>query len=184
MASEAIRLLDATNQPAQMTTGVASVPHGAPASFPAAGVQMQEMIDAIRASIEIAARHGATQARIALQPEELGHISIRLSQTGDGLLARVSAETPVAAQALANGRAELHQSLSSLGVSLLRLDIGTFAQSQTGARDERFTGEPDRSSGSRASGAHDPLDSLDATGEPGAAAPAAIAGGELVDVLA
>ena len=83
---------------------------------------------------------GATQARIALQPDELGQISIHLSQTSEGLLARVTADTAAAAQALADGRAELHQSLSSLGVSLLRLDIGSSGQSQTGDREEGFAG--------------------------------------------
>ncbi len=45
-------------------------------------------------------------------------------QTAGGLLARVTAETPAAAQALAAGHAELRQSLSSIGVYLARLDIG------------------------------------------------------------
>ncbi len=109
---------------------------------------MQDMIESIRATIEIAARQGATQARIALQPEELGHISIRLSQTSEGLLARVSAETPAAAQALVDGRAELHQSLSSLGLPLLRLDISSFGQSETGAGEGRFAGGSDGSGAS------------------------------------
>jgi len=154
---------------------------------PGAPVGMQEMIDSIRATIEIAARQGATQARIALQPEELGHISIRLSQTSEGLLARVSAETPAAAQALAEGRSELHQSLSSLGVSLLRLDIGTFGQSLTGERDGGFTGHPESAGGSRAARGSEEGDGSEATAatDTTLAPPnAAIAGGELVDVLA
>jgi len=143
------------------------------------------MIDSIRATIEIAARQGMTQARIALQPEDLGHISIRLSQTSAGLLARVSAETPAAAQALQAGRAELHQSLSSLGVSLLRLDINSFGQSQAGEQDGRFAGEPGASNASRAPGGSEEGDGSEPVGEPeGAAARATIAGGELVDVLA
>ena len=52
----------------------------------------------------------------------------------------MSAETPAAAQALADGRSELHQSLSSLGVSLLRLDIGSFGQSEARDREGRFAG--------------------------------------------
>jgi flagellar hook-length control protein FliK len=151
----------------------------------ASGVAMQDMIDSIRATIDIAARQGMTQARIALQPEELGHISIRLTQTSDGLLARVSAETPVAAQALQAGRGELHQSLSSLGVSLLRLDISSFGQSQAGDQDGRFAGEAGASNASRASGATEEVDGSEPLGEPeGAAARVSIAGGELVDVLA
>ncbi len=146
---------------------------------------MQEMIESIRATIEIAARQGATQARIALHPEDLGHISIRLSQTSDGLLARVSAETPAAAQALAQGRSELHQSLSSLGLSLLRLDISSFGQSEAGDREGRFAASSDGSSASSASRASEEADGPATLGESAAAAaPAPIAGGALVDVLA
>jgi flagellar hook-length control protein FliK len=151
----------------------------------ATGVAMQDMIDAIRASVEIAARQGLTQARITLQPEDLGHISVRLSQTSAGLLARVSAETPAAAQALTAGRAELHQSLSSLGVSLLRLDISSFGQSQAGEQDGHFAGESGASNASRAPGSSEEVEALDTAGEADGAAPrASIAGGELVDVLA
>ena len=103
----------------------------APAASQSGGVALQDMIESIHATVEMAARQGMAQARIALEPEELGSLRIHLSQTADGLLARVSADTPAAAQALAGGRAELHQSLSSLGVSLLRLDINSFGQSDT-----------------------------------------------------
>jgi flagellar hook-length control protein FliK len=146
---------------------------------------MQEMINSIRATIEIAARQGATQARIALQPEELGQISIHLSQTSEGLLARVSAETPAAAQALADGHSELRQSLSSLGLPLLRLDISSYGQSEARDRQDRFTAggnSPGPSTRSTSTEDGDAAESLGAL--EGAAAPAAITGGELVDVLA
>ncbi len=168
----------------QAQAGTASAGFGAIAP-PGASVGMQDMIDAIRATIEIAARQGATQARIALRPEDLGHITIHLSQTSAGLLARVSAETPAAAQALVAGRAELHQSLSSLGLSLLRLDISSFGQSETGDHEGRFAGSSGNSSTSSAPGAAEQSESPETLGElEGAAAPAAIAGGALVDVLA
>jgi flagellar hook-length control protein FliK len=142
---------------------------------------MQDMINAIRATIDIAVRQGATQARIALQPEELGQINIRLSQTSEGLLARVSAQTPAAAQALADGRSELRQSLSSLGLPLLRLDIG--GQSEAQERQGRFAAGAGGSSGSSSSSedgeSAEPVEGLD-----GVVAPTAITGGELVDVLA
>lgn len=117
-------------QPAEaaLTTSPAAAP--ASAAGQPAGVALQDMIESIHATIELAARQGMAQARIALEPAELGSVRIHLSQTADGLLARVSAETPAAAQALAGARAELQQSLSSLGVSLLRLDINSFGQSE------------------------------------------------------
>jgi flagellar hook-length control protein FliK len=113
----------------------------------ASGVDLQGVIDAIRATVEIAARAGITQARIALQPQSLGDIRIHLSQTSDGLLARVMAGTPAAAQALAAGHTELRHSLSSLGLSLLRLDIGSF-----GSTEARAQGREDRLAGGSAEG--------------------------------
>ena len=146
---------------------------------------MQEMIDSIHATIQIAVRQGVTQARIALQPEELGEISIRLSQTSQGLLARVSAQTPAAAQALADGRSELRQSLSSLGLPLLRLDIGSSGQPETRDGQDRAAAETGADGASGASASPDEDQSLEPVGElAGAASPTAIAGGALVDVLA
>ncbi len=88
------------------------------------GVGLQEAIESLHGTIQLAARQGLSQARISLQPEELGEIHINLTQTAQGLLARVTAESPAAAQALAAAHAELRQSLSSLGINLTRLDIG------------------------------------------------------------
>ena len=88
------------------------------------GVGLQEAIESLHGTIQLAARQGLAQARISLQPEELGEIRINLTQTAQGLLARVTAESPAAAQALAAAHAQLRQSLSSLGINLTRLDIG------------------------------------------------------------
>jgi len=93
------------------------------------GVGLQQAIETLHGTIQLAARQGLSQARIALEPEGLGEIRIHLTQTAQGLLARVSAETPVAAQALAAAHAELRQSLSSLGLQLARLDIGRHGHS-------------------------------------------------------
>jgi flagellar hook-length control protein FliK len=152
----------------------------------ASGVEMQEMIESIHATIELAARQGVSQARIALQPAELGEIRIHLTQTSDGLLARVTAETPAAAEALAGARSELHQSLSTLGTSLLRLDINSFAQPE--GRQGQGAGDASES-GSQRSGAttgrDGSIDQLQATEAADAQANATgPALGELVDVLA
>jgi flagellar hook-length control protein FliK len=159
---------------------------GASAAAPSAGpVGMQDMINAIHATIEIAARQGATQARIQLQPQDLGQINIRLSQTSQGLLARVSAETPAAAQALADGRSELRQSLSSLGLPLLRLDISAYGQSAAREHQERFAGDTRSASTSSTSPSLEDSEGVEPLGElEAASAPAALTGGALVDVLA
>ncbi len=93
------------------------------------GVGLQQAIETLHGTIQLAARQGLSQARIALEPEGLGEIRINLTQTSQGLLARVTAETPVAAQALAAAHAELRQSLSSLGLNLARLSIGAHSHS-------------------------------------------------------
>ena len=139
--------LDAEISPnLETSAGVGESANASAGPLPVPGVPMQEMIDSIGATIELAAREGIAKARIELQPEELGHISIRLSQTNEGLRARVTADTPAAAQALSQGRSELRQSLSSLGLSLLQLDIGSSGQPQTGEQDGRFATNADGSS--------------------------------------
>ncbi len=93
------------------------------------GVGLQQAIETLHGTIQLAVRQGLSQVRIALEPEGLGEIRINLTQTSQGLLARVTAETPVAAQALAAAHAELRQSLSSLGLNLARLSIGAHSHS-------------------------------------------------------
>jgi hypothetical protein len=167
---------------------VASAPAPQPAASGSAGTQeltaradLSQMIDAIHATIELASRRGASQARIALQPEELGEIRIHLSQSADGIVARLTAATAGAAQALAAGRGELHQSLSSLGATLLRLDIGMFEGGE-GRRQEVAGG----GSSSRAAAASTEEDESIAPveGATPAAASGGTAAGALVDVLA
>jgi flagellar hook-length control protein FliK len=166
----------------EASAGVGASPSTGASPLPVPGVPMQEMIDAIGATIELAARQGIARARIELQPEELGHISICLSQTSEGLRARVTADTPAGAQALTQGRSELRQSLGSLGLSLLQLDIGSSGQPQTGEQDGRFAANADESS---AVGATGTAEESEASAEPqDNTRPAGNPLGEIVDVLA
>jgi flagellar hook-length control protein FliK len=121
---------------------------GNPAAQPAElgsaayGVGLQEAIESLHGTIQLTARQGLSQARISLQPEELGEIRINLTQTAQGLLARVTAESPAAAQALAAAHAQLRQSLSSLGINLTRLDVGHHDPSaQGGSTDPKGNGQ-------------------------------------------
>ncbi len=169
-----------TNPEASANLGVGANAGASP--LPVPGVPMQEMIDSIGATVALAARQGIAKARIELQPEELGHISIRLSQTSEGLRARVTADTPAGAQALSQGRSELRQSLSSLGLSLLQLDIGSSGQPQTGEKDGRFAANAEGSSGL---GATDTAEESEALAQSHRdTRPAGIPLGEIVDVLA
>lgn len=170
---------------AQPATAPTVTPFAQGVDVPAGGVDMQAMVDAIRATVAIAARQGSTQARIALQPEELGGIRIHLSQTSDGLLARLVGETAAGAQALEAGRTELHRTLSSLGLPLLRMDIGSQSQPQANPREERFAGRP---GGGALMGAAQQEQELDGpeqvSGAENTSRHVELAGGGLVNVLA
>ncbi len=150
----------------------------AAAAAPSQGVPLQDMIDSIRGTIELSVRRGTSQARIALAPAELGDIRIHLSQTSQGLMARVTAGTVAAAQALAQGRPELQRALSSLGLSLLSLDIGLSGQGAAG-QGSMQSGSRGTSGGSQAS-EDGGAEAISET-EQGPEGPAK---GELVDVLA
>lgn len=166
----------------EASAGGGASPSAGASQLSVPGVPMQEIIDSIGATIELAARQGIAKARIELQPEELGHISIRLSQTSEGLRARVSADTPAGAQALSQGRSELRQSLSSLGLSLLQLDIGSSGQPQTGEEHGRFATNADGSSALGETGAAEESEALAESRED--TRPAGTPLGEIVDVLA
>ena len=103
----------------------------AQAAAPGYGVDLQQTVEALHGTIALAARSGLAQARIALHPAELGEVLVHLTQTARGLLARVTADTAAATQALAAAHAELRHSLSFLGIDLARLDIGRHAPSGT-----------------------------------------------------
>ena len=165
--------------------GTSLAPEASPPGTPSSvfGSQMQDAIDTIQTTIEIAARQGYARARIELQPEELGHISIRLLQTSEGLRARVSADTPAGSQALTQSRSELRQTLTSLGVSLLQLDIGSSGQSPAGGGHD-FTANPETSSSSPTQALGRPAQEDEASSAPSAAQPAGPSLGEIVDVLA
>ncbi len=123
---------------------------GAP---PAYGVGLEQAIENMHVTIELAAREGLSQARIALEPEELGEIRIHLTQTAAGLITRVTAESPAAAQALALGHTELRQSLTSMGLSLARLQIGHHGQASADGSRHDSERSPQRTAGEVRSGA-------------------------------
>ena len=108
----------------------------APASY---GVRLEQAAETVRTTIAMAARQGSSSARIQLSPASLGGLQIHLQRTADGLVARVIAEHPEAAQTLAQNGDDLRRSLQQSGMTLLRLDIGSSdrrdapAQQQPGA---------------------------------------------------
>jgi soluble lytic murein transglycosylase-like protein len=167
------------------STPVSAAPAGPQAPLLGYGVGLQQAIEAVQATIELARSQGLSQARIALAPAELGEIRIHLSQTAEGLLARVTANTPAAAQALAGSRLELHQSLHSLGLAELRMDLGSFQEPGAQGRADQPATHPLASArGGRLADTGD--GDIDAPQAPAEPAPLhiALAGSALIDVLA
>jgi flagellar hook-length control protein FliK len=102
-------------------TAVTSRPlAAAPAAY---GVRLEQAAETVRTTIAMAARQGSSSARIQLSPASLGGLQIHLQRTADGLVARVIAEHPEAAQTLAQNGDDLRRSLQQSGMTLLRLDI-------------------------------------------------------------
>jgi flagellar hook-length control protein FliK len=115
---------DATGTTAGPQPSAPAVPDG----LARTAVHLQEAVDAVRATFTAVNAAGISTARISLKPEALGGIRISLSQTPDGLVARVATDHPEAAQALQQSAADLRRTLEASGMSLLRLDIGGSGQ--------------------------------------------------------
>jgi flagellar hook-length control protein FliK len=146
------------------------------------GVGLEHAIETVRMTVEMGAKQGMTQARIQLSPASLGGIRIQLSQTSDGLIARVVAEHTAAAQTLQQGGAELRRSLESSGIPLLRLDIESSDQGGGGSAQD-----PGRAgSGSHRSGRADraPAEGQDDASAATALTAVQLANGAIVNVLA
>jgi flagellar hook-length control protein FliK len=86
-------------------------------------VQLSDAAESVRTTIAMSVRAGVSQARINLAPASLGAIQIRLQRTPDGVIARVTADHPEAARALAQNSDDLRRSFRDSGTTLLRLDI-------------------------------------------------------------
>lgn len=155
----------------------------AKAPSPSYGLGMQHAIDTVQATVELASRSGAAQAKIALEPAELGAVKIHLTQTSEGIAARVTASTAAGAVAIASGEGDLRGMLSSLGVTLLSLDVGSSAanggNAGNGNGPERF-----RSAGRRAGSISSEADEVASTSAIGVSRTIELRTGTLVDVLA
>jgi flagellar hook-length control protein FliK len=169
------------------TVGGASAP-AAPsaAASPSGGaggarytVGLGDVVDTVQLTVATAARDGFSAARISLSPAELGGVRIEISETSDGLAARVIADHPAAAQVLAQSAGELRSALASAGITLAHLDIGSSAeQARSGADDSASSG---RRGGAQA---EDPADEdLPTVGSDDVTA-LQLANGVLIDVFA
>ncbi len=169
----------ATTAPSATTAAAAST--GSTGAMPTRVVELQNAVDAVRATFTIAVRQGQTQARISLSPPSLGAIRISLAQTSDGLVARVVADHPEALRLLMQNSAELRNSLQSSGLHLLRLDISAGGQSSAQSGASSQTSAEAGAGGSAEEGTDDGTDEGAApAGTPGASPGT----GSLIDVMA
>ncbi len=143
-------------------------------------VSLQDAVDAVRATFTAANQAGISSARISLSPASLGGIKISLTQTPDGLVARVATDHPEAAQTLQQNAGDLKRSLEASGMSLLRLDIGSTGQQSLSG----FSGSDQEGSapGSQTGGDPDAVDA-DETSNP-TELTIELSSGSLVNVLA
>jgi flagellar hook-length control protein FliK len=147
--------VDASSQNHGTQPAAAALPDGPVRT----SVHLQEAVDAVRATFTAANQAGISSARISLTPASLGGIKISLTQTPDGLVARVAADHPETAQTLQQNAGDLRRSLEASGMSLLRLDIGSSGQqSLAGFTGSDQNGSPSSGSGNWASPAGDTAD--------------------------
>jgi flagellar hook-length control protein FliK len=138
-------------------------------------VQLHELPGALGATIRLATRNGETEARLTLDPGDLGQVQIRLRYGAGGLTAELTAETAQAMQALRETAGELRRALESQGITIAGLDVSTAgsgrsSQGDPEARHGAGTGTPFARGGD------------DAAAAPAAPAQRTVLG--LVDVLA
>ncbi|MGC9220640.1 MAG: flagellar hook-length control protein FliK [Solirubrobacteraceae bacterium] len=89
---------------------------------------LANVMAAVQETATASSQAGISTARITLSPASLGGITISLSQTAGGLVARVIADHPEAAQVLAQNAPDLKRSLEQTGMPVLRLDISAGGQ--------------------------------------------------------
>ncbi|HET8977541.1 MAG TPA: flagellar hook-length control protein FliK [Solirubrobacteraceae bacterium] len=152
----------------------------APAPVLAYGVRLAEAAAKVTETVTLAAQNSISQARIELSPESLGTIQIHLQQTPDGLIARVVAAHPEAAQMLSQHGDDLRRSLQQNGALLLRLDIESSNERRPGAQ----RGSGTSSATGRSGGASQDRDAGSALAAVTESVRPGLSGAALVNVLA
>jgi len=169
--ASAVQRVDAATQPAA-TSRTATSPTTAtrsaaratstPQGAPAPDVDAQKLLEQVRLQLNPALR----QATLALTPEHLGRIAIRMEMKAGELTAVVRAERPETLAALQANIGELRETLAEAGIEAGDIDLGLAGEDDTSAAFSG-TGEGDEQAGLQAarrllqtyqgdeSGAHD-----------------------------
>jgi flagellar hook-length control protein FliK len=105
-------------------------------------VTLANAIDSVRATFSTISATGVASARISLSPASLGGITVSLSQTSEGLIARLTAEHPETMATLTQNAGQLRQSLADSGINVISLEIGTAGEGAIGGGDSRGEQQP------------------------------------------
>jgi flagellar hook-length control protein FliK len=111
----------------------------------------EQMLNALRDSVELQLRQNKQQATIRLDPAELGSLEIRLNQEGGRLQVQISAAQGDVARLLQQTSERLRQDL--IGQHFVQVDVQVGADSQSGQRHARQAASLLAEQAPRASGA-------------------------------
>jgi flagellar hook-length control protein FliK len=119
---------EAQVQPAGRTTEPARLAEHAVPSEPQEDahtrVRLRDVPDVARATLRVAVKsNGGATARISLHPADLGGVRITMRVHDGTVAATLAAETPAAAQALAQTASDLRRSLEGQGLQIASLDV-------------------------------------------------------------
>ena len=84
---------------------------------------MRQVADRIGSQL----RQGASEVRIALKPETLGHLDIKICTDQHQVTVRIMAETPAAKELIEAHLGQLRSDLSQQGLGLGRVEVDLFA---------------------------------------------------------
>lgn len=105
----------------------------APAEAPAL-VEVPQQVDQVVASVFESVEVGATEARLRLDPAEMGEVVIHIQSEGDGgVRVEIRAERPEAAQLLRDHTQDLSQLLGDRGLNLSDVNVGLGRGNNEGA---------------------------------------------------
>ena len=189
-ARNAVRAYSATQQadaPATQPAAPSATPatpsaavRPADVATPATPVPLARAAETVEHVLRLASARGVSHARVMLRPAELGSIDIHLRQTSEGLVARVVAATPEAAQQLQQAAGDLRRSLEQQGLTLVGLDIGQSGGDRLAGRSGASAGDGEGAHGDQPGGTDASADDDDETTSETLQLP----NGVLVDVLA
>jgi flagellar hook-length control protein FliK len=89
----------------------------------AAPARPGELVYQIADRIQVQLRDGKNEIRIQLKPESLGSLEIRAEATGNGVVARITAESAAVKNYLENNLHVLQQSLQDQGLKIERIQV-------------------------------------------------------------